>query len=163
MNDYEDPWIIFSGEMAEEFFRRHRETMPENPHDVWDSNEVLFFCYAFGLGAARFNFKAKNRASFSQREARYIDFFRQMDGARDESGGLGDLFWKRFYEYSSLLDKGTGSFFSALTGSVFKPACKAFVSNSCKRYIFSHKDLVGIISPWLTEKSMEFDKNVAFE
>lgn len=111
MNDYEDPWIIFSGEMAEEFFRRHRETMPENPHDIWDSNEVLFFCYAFGLGAARFNFKAKNRASFPQREARYIDFFRQMDWARDESRGLGVLFWKRFYEYSSLFDKGTDSFF----------------------------------------------------
>jgi hypothetical protein len=37
---HEDPWIIGASEMAEEFFQNHRATMPEDPHDIWDDNEV---------------------------------------------------------------------------------------------------------------------------
>jgi len=53
-----------------------------------------------------------------------------------------------------------GPVIGAISGSPFKPACKALVENACKRYIFSAKDLVNIIHPWLIEKGMAFDQRI---
>jgi hypothetical protein len=69
----------------------------------------------------------------------------------------------REQEYLSLLMKGSGSLFSAITGSPFKQACKSFISYSSKRYIFSESDLVKIMHPWVLEKGMEFDKKIDFK
>jgi len=85
----------------------------------------------------------------------------QIEGNDTEESGY-DLYKIREQEYLSLLMKGSGSLFGAITGSPFKQACKSFVSHACKRYIFSEKDLVKIIHPWLIEKGMQFDKKIDF-
>ena len=164
----DDPWIGFGCEMAEDFFSNHRETMPEDPHNIWDENEIGYFCFAFALWAAQSKFKLKKRTDFNDRALQYRA---NVECAMDDSGFIGlddseksnyDVYKKREQEYVSLLMKGSGSLFSAIILSPFKRACKSFVSYACKRYIFSESDLVKIIHPWLVEKRMEFDKKIAF-
>ncbi|MCD4720422.1 MAG: hypothetical protein K8S13_11275 [Desulfobacula sp.] len=164
----DDPWIGFGCEMAEEFFSNHRETIPEDPHNVWDENEIGYFCFAFALWAAQSKFKLKKGTVFNDRALQYcanvesaMNDSEQIEGDDSEKSNC-DVYKIREQEYVSLLMKGSGSLFGAITGSPFKRACKSFVSHACKRYIFSERDLVKIIHPWLVEKGMEFDKKIDF-
>jgi len=168
MDWIDDPWIGFAAEMAEDFFRNHKETMPEDPHRVWDENEVGYFCFAFAFWAAQSKFKFKKGAAFNDRARQYnANVERGMNDneymEQDDSENANyDVYKARKEEYVALLTKGTSSFFAAITRSPFKRACKAFVSHACKRYIFSESDLVKIIHPWLLEKGMEFDKKIDY-
>jgi len=168
VNWTDDPWIGFACEMGEEFFRKHRETMPENPHNVWNENEISYFCFSFTLWAAQSKFKLKKSMDFTNRASQYDQNVNQamntsenIDGENSNKSNYNE-YKKREQEYISLLMKGSSSLFSTITGSIFKKACKAFVSHACKRYIFSARDLVKIIHPWLIEKGMEFDQKIDF-
>jgi hypothetical protein len=57
--------------MAEEFFSNHRQTMPEDPHDVWYETEIGYFCFAFVLWAAQSKFKLKKGTAFNARAIEY--------------------------------------------------------------------------------------------
>ena len=156
--------------MVEDFYNYHNGTMPEDPENVWNENEFLYFCYAFTLYAAQLKFKRKMGAAFNDREAQYrenikkeMEDFAQnpIDGDDSEKSNF-NVYKKREQEYVSLLIKGSGSLFSAITVSPFKRACKSFVSYACKRYIFSKNDLIKIVHSWLLEKGMEFENKIDF-
>lgn len=167
MSDWvDDPWIEFGCNMGEEFFKNHRETMPEDPHNVWKENEIGYFCFAFTLWAAQSKFNLKKRATFNDRALQYRANVAKATNASEQIEDFEKLNYDdyriREKEYMSLLNKGSGSLFGFITGSIFKPASKLFVSYACKRYIFSERDLVKIIHPWLVEKGIEFDNNIDF-
>ena len=88
----------------------------------------------------------KNVNLFDERVSEYRENLKAcMKDSADQSNY--SVYEIREKEYLSLLIKGTGSLFGVISGSPFKQACKAFVENACKRYIFSAKDLVNIIHP----------------
>ncbi|MEA2039712.1 MAG: hypothetical protein U9N82_07740 [Thermodesulfobacteriota bacterium] len=167
----DDPWIDFASEMMEEFFSNHRETMPEDPYNVWDGNEISYFCLAFAFWAAQLKFKLNKGTAFNNRALQYranvesgisaMNNPEQIERDDNEKSSY-NVYKMREQEYVSLLMKGSGSLFGAITGSIFKQACKSFVSHACKRYIFAARDLVKIIHPWLIEKGMEFNKKINF-
>jgi hypothetical protein len=164
-----DPWIVFGCKLSEEFFTNHRDTMPEDPYDVWRKNEINYFLFAFTLWAARQKFRIKKGVEFEIRAVKYLGNVKrnlndsvQIGNYSDDEIFSYDVYKDREKEYTSLLTKGSSSIFGAIVGSIFQPACKAFVLHSCKRYIFSERDLVKIFHPWLIEKGMEFDKNIPY-
>ena len=159
---YEDPWFAFQGQMAEDFFKYHRDNMPENPHDVWKIEEVMKFCYAFTLFAAEMKFKRKHAATFLNREMMYKSIL-MVPLDQDGSGETLSCILGGYEQYVQSFKSGFSSIFSAITKGVYKPACKIFVNNACKRYIFSERDMVKIVTYWITDKNMEFDKTVLFE
>ena len=156
----DDPWVVFAGEMAEEFFRNHRETMPEDPHAVWNVEEVVVFCLAASLAGAKFNWAASRRESFIARENQLLSdlYSHAKQGSGDEIVLLRD----RLTEYDRLFSKGANSFFSAITGSICKKAARAFVEHACKRYIYPEHMLVAGVDSWLVSKWREMDKTVAW-
>jgi hypothetical protein len=157
----DDPWIEFAcDEMMEEFIKNHGATMPEDPLNVWKESEIGYFCFSFTLWAAEAKFKLKRGSSFSERVSEYRANVKV--GMKDSEESNYSVYEQREAEYISLLKKGTRSIWGTISGSPFKQACRAFVGNACKRYIFSEKDLVKIISPWLIEKGMSFDRKVGF-
>lgn len=157
----DDPWIEFAcDEMLEEFIRNHRQTMPEDPLSVWKESEIGYFCFSFTLWAAQSKFKLKKGNLFNERVSEYRANVKA--GMKDSEQSNYSVYEIREKEYVSLLMKGTGSLFGVISGSPFKQACKAFVENACKRYIFSARDLVNIIHPWLIEKGMAFDQKINF-
>ena len=166
----DDPWIQFGNEIGEEFYSYHRETTPEDPHDVWDENEVTYFFFAFTLWAAQSKFKLKQGSIFNDRATEYsvnvkklIECCVQNPIEGDDSEDLDYNIYKiREQEYVPLLMKGSSSIFSTISASQFKQALKSFLSHTCKRYIFSEKDLVKIINGWLIQKGMKFDKKIDF-
>lgn len=155
----DDTWLEFAiDEMLEEFLKNHSQTMPENPLNVWKETELGYFCFAFTLWAAQSKFKMKNANIFNERVEEYHENLKaSMKDSDQENYSAYEI---REKEYLALLTKGASSLFGAISGSPFKPACKALVENACKRYIFSAKDLVNIIHPWLIEKGMAFDQRI---
>jgi hypothetical protein len=67
MEWYEDRWVEAASEMVEGFFQNHRDTMPEDPHDVWDENEVGYFMFSFLLWSAQTKFGLKHDKDFVER------------------------------------------------------------------------------------------------
>lgn len=158
----DDPWIEFAvEEMLEEFIRNHRQTMPEAPLSVWKEPELGYFFFSFTLWASQSKFKMKYANLYNERVVEYHDNIKVS--MKDSNQSNYSVYEIREKEYLSLLTKGTGSLLGAISGAPFKPACKVFVDNSCARYVFSARDLVNIIHPWLIEKGMAFDQRVNFK
>ena len=136
MNDlFDEPWITQSGEMAEEFFQNHRATMPEDPHNVQDQTELVYFMWAFVFWSAQTKFKLKYRKKFLIRAEQ---FRKNIESALNEPRDFweddidlhqGDYatYLKREKLYVSILMKSTSSFFKTLTGSTMKEAVKALL------------------------------------
>ena len=167
---YEDPWIEKATEMGEGFFQHHRDTLPEDPHDVWDENEVIYFMFSFVLWNARIKFSLKDRKLFYTRAKQYrqnivFSFEEGFKGWVDESSvSLEDYekYLNREKEYMSALMKSSPSLFKTLTRATMKAACKLFIDNACKRCMFPEKDLIKIISPWLVDKNIESWRDLEF-
>ena len=84
-------------------------------------------------------------------------------GWEDESSfefGDYETYLRREKEYMTILMKCSPSLAKTITRSSMKAACKSFIDNSCKRYVFSKKDFVRIISPWLVNKNIEFQRDL---
>ncbi len=165
---YEDPWIEKAGEMGEEFFQNHRATMPEDPHDVWNDNEIEYFSFAFVLWSAQTKFKLKHGSQFLPRAQQYrmnikVCMEESPKGWEEENDIVHadfETYLNREKIYIPALMKSSASLFKTLTGSTMKEATKLFLNNACKRFIFSENDLVKIIAPWLIDKNVEFQKNL---
>ena len=164
---FEDPWVMTALNMGEDFFQNHRETMPENPHNVWDEDETTYFVLTFFLWSAQTKFRLKFGDRFYERVEQYRNniyaCFSRMDDFETEkelSQADYDLYLEREKLYLPILMKSNASLLKTLTGSTMKEACKVFVNKACKRYIFSERDLVKIISPWLFNKNIEFQSSI---
>jgi len=158
---YEDSWIDKANEMGEEFFRNHRDTTPEDPHDVWEENEITYFMYFFVLWSAQTKFRLKDKKRFLARAKRYrqniqISFEEAPEGWADTS----DMTFADYETYLSREKEYMSVLFKTLTSSAMKAACKLFIDNACKRYIFSEKDLIKIITSWLVNKNIEFQRDL---
>ena len=167
---YEDPWIEKAGKMVEAFFQLHRDTMPEDPYANWDENEVVYFMLSFVLWNARIKFRLKDRKFFLARAEQYRQniqsSFEEGFGAWVDGSSLSledyETYLSRENEYMSALMKSSPSLFKSIAGSTMKAGCNLFIDNACKRYVFSKKDFVKIISPWLVNKNIEFWRDLRF-
>jgi hypothetical protein len=169
MEWYEDPWIETASEMAEEFFQNHRENMPEDPHEVWDENEVGYFMFSFLLWNAQTKFGLKQGEDFVKRAEQYRRNI-QVSYEDSKKGWVDDSiiehpdysdYLSREQEYVPTLMKSSASPLKSLTGSIMQPVCKLFLDKACKRFVFSERDFVKTISPWLMDKHIEFEKNLS--
>jgi len=142
--------LNISNNFVLEFVGNHMKTMPEDVGDVWNLQEVEFFA----ISLASNNAYMADINKFSPyaflndilipilSEGETIDF---------------DLLEKRYFQYFALFRKGSSSFLRVLMLSCLKPAVEFLVENSCKKYIFSYRDLVKVLHPWVREKHIECD------
>ena len=168
---HEDSWIIGASEMAGEFFQNHRATMPEDPHDIWDDNEVGYFTFAFVLWSAQTKFKLKYGEQFLERVEQYRQNVRTC--IKKSANGWEDDPDVSHMDYATCLNreklyvpvlmKSSTRLLKALTGLTMEAACKAFIDLACKRFIFSQNNLIKIISPWLVGKNIEFQRDLEFD
>jgi len=179
MNDwYEDTWLLKALEMGEEFYGMHRETMPEDPHDVWKENEIGYFTNCFVLWSARTKFELKHGKQFLERANQYrknIKACIERPESADDwvDGVIPDKEEDEYYEYQTylarekiyipVLMRSSASLLKTITGSNMKKACKIFIDNACKEYVFSANDLARIIGHWLIDKNVEFQRYLEFE
>jgi hypothetical protein len=164
----EDPWVKFGVTMVHDFSKYHQKTMPENFENVWDVAEIFYFCFAFVLWAAQTKFTSVKSEDLVNRAHRYrmclsVTMDAIMD-AIDDSKELFDydVYVVRELEYFTEFNQASRSLFRVVSLSALKPGCKFMVSKTCKRPIFSQKELVKRVNYWLTDKMLEFDRTVDF-
>ena len=180
MNEFhEDTWLSKAFEMAEEFFEMHRETMPEDPHDVWKENETIYFTLSFVLWSARTKFELRYGKQFLERANQYrknVKAFIEMpelsadhwvdgvipDEDEDEICEY-ETYLAREKIYIPVLTKSSSNLLKTITGSNMKNASKVFVDSACKQFVFSANDLVKIIGHWLIDKNVEFQRYLKLE
>lgn len=172
MDWLDDKWIESSSNIIEAFYKYHRKFLPENPHDVWDEEEIGYFLFSFTLWSAQTKFKLKHKNQFLERASMYRknivalsdyspnneDFVAPESDTFDYSTYL-----KREQEYLSLLMSSSASLFKTILGSTMKPALRVFLGYACKRFVYSEKDLISIFSKWLNQKHMENMENLIFD
>jgi hypothetical protein len=167
----DDPWIAEAGGITEEFFQNHRETMPEDPHEVWDENEVSYFAYSFVLWGAQTKFKLRHEKEFLARADEYrqnIQSFIDVSarGWADESKVTlpnYSTYLQRESVYLPSLMKSSASLLRTVTGITMRDPCKLFLENACKRFIYSESDFAKIIGPWLVEKNIDLQRRLTMD
>jgi hypothetical protein len=151
--ELQDVWLLFGLNMAQDFNHYHQETMPEDFENVWDVDELLYFCIAFVLWAAKTKFINMQRIELKNRADLYRMNLALTLDAYDEThkGSEGtfdyDDYLVRELEYVTLFDKGSRSLLRVVSLSALKPACESMVSHTCKRYVFSQKELLKFRTP----------------
>jgi len=173
MDWIDDPWLVFVIEILDDFYKMHRQNLPEDQYLVWNENEIDYFCLSFTLWSAKSKyqpiFSGRKRSAFDERASQYRKFINESYIAINLNKDISsenlsfDLYIERENEYIPLMMKGGANIFRASTGKIYIPACSSFVNHACKRYIIPEKELVKIINYWLIDKQMEFDKKVAYE
>lgn len=166
--ELQDAWILFGLNMVQDFAHYHQETMPEDFENVWDSVEIFYFCLSFVLWASKTKFMNMQRMELKNRADLYRMYLSlTMDALNETHEGSDspfdyDNYVVRELEYVTEFDKGSRSLLRVASLSALKPGCKSMVSNTCRRYVFSQKELVKRVNYWLTDKLLQFNNTVNF-